>query len=215
MPSDSSIGSGLIPSAKGYAQEAEELIGYYEGIPFVDKHRAVLHLLPSDACRVLDIGAGTGADAAWFADKGHRVVAVEPTKELRLPGMTLHQSPLIEWLDDSLPELMATMQRNEKFDVIIMTAVWMHLDEAERQTAMPRIARLLAENGVLVMTLRHGPIPPGRRMFEVSAQETIALAQDHGLRAILSTRAESVRSINRQAGVTWSCVALSRAMPAP
>ena len=91
----------MIASAKGYAQEAEQLIGYYERIPFADKHRAVLHLIPAYPCRVLDIGAGTGADAAWFADKGHRVVAVEPTKELRLPGMALHPSPSIEWLDDS------------------------------------------------------------------------------------------------------------------
>jgi SAM-dependent methyltransferase len=213
MPSDSSIGEGRIPGTKGYAQEAEELIGYYEGIPFADKHRAALHLFPAQPSRVLDIGAGTGADAAWFADKGHRVVAVEPTKELRLPGMALHRSSSIEWLDDSLPDLTATLQRKEEFDVIMMTDVWMHLDEAERQVAMPRVASLLTAKGVLVMTLRHGPVPPGRRMFEVTAEETIALAQTHGLRAILGTRAASVQAINRQAGVTWSCVALARAAP--
>jgi SAM-dependent methyltransferase len=201
----------MIPSAKGYAEEAEDLIGYYESIPFADKHRAFLHLFPSHPSRVLDIGAGTGADAAWFADKGHRVVAVEPTKELRLPGMALHPSPSIAWLDDSLPRLAATVRRKQKFDVIMMTAVWMHLDGREREIAMPRVASLLSAKAVLAMTLRHGPVPAGRRMFEVSAQETIALAETHGLQAILSTRAESVQSINRQAGVTWSCVALSRA----
>ena len=36
----------MIASAKGYAQEAEELIGYYESVPFADKHRAVLHPTP-------------------------------------------------------------------------------------------------------------------------------------------------------------------------
>jgi hypothetical protein len=29
---------------------------------------------------------------------GHRVVAVEPTVEMRLGAMALHPSPLIEWL---------------------------------------------------------------------------------------------------------------------
>jgi hypothetical protein len=28
--------------------------------------------------------------------------------------------------------------------------------------------------GIVIMSLRHGPIPTGRRMFEVSAEETIA-----------------------------------------
>jgi SAM-dependent methyltransferase len=200
----------MIPGAKGYAQEAKDLIGYYEGIPFADKHRAALHLIPAHPCGVLDIGAGTGADAAWFAEQGHRVVAVEPTKELRLPGMALHPSSSIEWVDDSLPQLAVTTRRKEKFDLVMMTAVWMHLDEDERHIAMPAVASLLAAKGVVIMSLRHGPRPPGRRMFEVSAEETIALAKSHGLQAILSTRAESVQTINRQAGVTWSCVALQR-----
>lgn len=31
------------------------------------------------------------------------------------------------------------------------------------------------------MTLRHGAIPAGRHMFDVSAEETVALAQTHNL----------------------------------
>ena len=34
------------------------------------------------------------------------------------------------------------------------------------------------------MSLRHGPVPPGRRMFDVSAQETADLASMHGLAEI-------------------------------
>ena len=45
----------------------------------------------------------------------------------------------------------------------------------------------------------------------MSGKETITLARKHGLRAVLSTRAASVQAINRQAGVTWSRVALQRA----
>jgi methylase of polypeptide subunit release factors len=57
----------MIAGTKGYAEEAEELVKRYESIPFVEKHQAVLHLLPSTPGNVLDIGAGTGADAAWLA----------------------------------------------------------------------------------------------------------------------------------------------------
>ena len=40
---------------------------------------------------------------------------------------------------------------------------------------------LLANGGRLAMTLRHGPVPPGRRMFDISADEIIAAAQPYGL----------------------------------
>jgi protein-L-isoaspartate O-methyltransferase len=201
--------SFMINGTKGYREEAEELVKRYESIPFAEKHQAVLHLIPSAPCRVLDIGAGTGADAACFAALGHRVVAVEPTDELRLPGMALHPSALIEWVNDSLPDLVLTLKRGQKFDVVMITAVWMHLDELERQQAMPKVASLLRRGGVLIMALRHGPSSPRRRMFEVSAAETIRLAHAHGLRSILHVRTASAQPVNRQAGVTWSRLAFA------
>jgi methylase of polypeptide subunit release factors len=76
----------------GYAEQAEELIKRYEAIDFDHKHEAFLHLLPKTPGWALDIGAGSGADAAWLAHKGYRVVAVEPTNEFRLRGMGLHPS---------------------------------------------------------------------------------------------------------------------------
>jgi SAM-dependent methyltransferase len=196
----------MIAGSRGYAEEAEELVKRYESIPFAEKHQAVLHLIPAP-CSVLDIGAGTGSDAAWFAGQGHRIVAVEPTDELRVPGMALHPSALIEWVNDSLPHLVLTLKREQKFDVVMMTAVWMHLDELERQQAMLNVASLIRSGGVLIMSLRHGPSSPRRRMFEVSAEETIQLAQAHGLRSIFNVRTQSAQPVNRQAGVTWSRLA--------
>ena len=49
---------------------------------------------------------------------------------MRIPAMALHPSPRIEWLNDSLPELATLRTRRETFDLVMLTAVWMHLDEA-------------------------------------------------------------------------------------
>lgn len=190
-----------ISGTEHYAEEAPELLERYESVSFADHHRSVMHLLPTVPGRVLDIGAGTGRDAAGFAGLGHSVIAVEPTEELRRGAMALHPSPMIEWIDDSLPDLAVVHARGEEFDVLMLSAVWMHLDELQRLRAMPNVAALVRNGGVMIMSLRHGPVPPGRRMFEVTAEETIALAQSLGLRAMLNQEAEPSL---RQPGVSWT-----------
>jgi SAM-dependent methyltransferase len=196
-----------VSGTEGYAEEAEELFKLYESIPAADAHRAVLHLIPTAPSSILDIGSGTGRDAAWFAAMGHRVVAVEPTDAMRLPAMALHPSPRIEWLDDSLPNLASLLTRGEKFDVVMLSAVWMHLDAEQRRQAMPNLAALVRAGGVMIMMIRHGPVPAGRRMFEVSSEETIELAQTQDLHPVLNLRTESSQEANRIAGISWTNLA--------
>src|SRR6202023_2104314 len=117
------VTSVQVSGTEGYADEAADLFKRYEGIPVADAHRAVLHLIPTEPSRVLDIGSGTGRDAAWFAAMGHRVIAIEPTDALRAGAMALHPSPAIEWLNDSLPDLVVLRGRGETFDLVMLTAV--------------------------------------------------------------------------------------------
>jgi SAM-dependent methyltransferase len=148
--------SAQVSGTEGYANEAAELFRLYESIPAADAHRAVLHLIPAPPASVLDIGSGTGRDAAWFASQGHRVVAVEPTSAMRIPAMALHPSSRIEWLDDSLPDLALVRARGVPFDLVMLTAVWMHLDAAQRRQAMPNVAALVRPGGTVIMKLRTG-----------------------------------------------------------
>lgn len=201
---------GRASGTEGYADEAAVLLRRYESISFADYHRAVAHLFPPPPARILDIGAGTGRDAAGFAALGHRVVAAEPTVEMRQGAMALHPSPMIEWVDDSLPDLAVLRARGETFDLVMMNAVWMHLDEGQRRQAMPNVASLLADRGMLVMSLRYGPVPPGRRMFRVSAEETVQLAAAAGLRPVLDLDAASSLT---QPGVTWKRLAFVKGDP--
>ncbi|MCW8085883.1 class I SAM-dependent methyltransferase [Sabulicella glaciei] len=188
-----------VPGNAGYAEEADALARVYESVPFARAQTHLLPFLPPARATVLDIGAGTGRDAAGLAALGHRVTAVEPTAELRRRAVALHPDPGIEWVDDSLPDL-ARLPHTSSFDAILATAVWMHLDAAERARAMSRVAALLRPGGVLALTLRHGPVPPGRRMFAVTAAETVALAEAASLACL--HRAEAKDGLLR-ADVTW------------
>ena len=199
-----------ISGTENYAEEAPELLKRYESVSFADHHRSVMHLIPTARGRVLDIGAGTGRDAAGFVALGHSVVAVEPTEELRRGAMALHPLPMIEWVDDSLPDLAVMRARGEEYDVVMLSAVWMHLDAQQRRKAMPYVAALVRNGGVMIMSLRHGPVPPGRRMFEVSAEEIIAQAKLLGLRCVLNQEAEPSL---RQPGVSWTRLAFRKSPP--
>jgi SAM-dependent methyltransferase len=206
-------GRPLIPGTEGYAEQAEVLIARYEVETFEDKHRAELHLLPRTPVQALDVGAGTGADAAWLAEQGHTVVAAEPTAAFRAAGQTLHPRAAIHWVDDSLPLLATVRAEGQRFGLILLSAVWMHLDAPERTLAMASLRSLLAPGGVLILSLRHGPVPAGRRMFDVSADETIALARGHGLLCVLNVHVDSTHTVNRAAGVTWSRLGFHWAAP--
>ena len=111
--------------------------------------------------------------------------------------------------DDSLPDLATLRARGEQFDVVMLTAVWMHLDERQRRRAIPNVAALVRRGGVMIMTLRHGPVPSGRRMFAVSAEETISLAEPLGLGCVLHRPAESSL---RQPGVSWTRLAFRKSL---
>ncbi|EME99966.1 class I SAM-dependent methyltransferase [Streptomyces mobaraensis NBRC 13819 = DSM 40847] len=197
--------TGPPPGTAGYGETAEALAEQYESVDFAEVHREVLHLFPERPGTVLDIGAGTGRDAAALAGRGHRVVAVEPTAALRAVGRRLHADRDIEWIDDALPGLRTLLGR--RFGLVLLTAVWMHLDEDERPAAMETVSGLVGSGGRVVLSLRHGPVPPGRRMFPVTADETAALARRYGLAAL--HLAHGGDPLGR-ADVTWSHLVLER-----
>lgn len=191
-----------LPGTEGYAAAAPHLIA--TRLPFDQVHAPILPLIPKAPARILDVGAGAGHEAATLAGMGHEVVAAEPTPELLAGAVGLYGSEKVRWIADGLPDLAGV---EGAFDFILASAVWMHLDAPERRAAMHRVASLLAPGGVLALSLRHGPVPPGRRMFEVPAAETTALAVENGLAPVLEAKRGSVQPANRAAGVTWTFLA--------
>jgi SAM-dependent methyltransferase len=186
------------PGTQGYAAEAPELLKTYENLRFEETHGRILDLIPRAPLDVLDIGAGTGRDAAWFAARGDHVTAIEPTQEMREGAMALHPSSRVIWIDDGLPDLASVHGRT--FDLVWLSAVWMHFDARERAAMFPTVAALVGQRGALMMMLRHGPIPEGRRMFDVSAEEAIGLAARDGLVCVRAEKNES----DRRPGVHWT-----------
>lgn len=185
-----------------YAEEADALIPSFEAISSADVLAPVMAWLPSASSRIVDVGAGTGRDAAWLAARGHSVLAVEPVAGFREAGMRLHAHPRIRWCEDTLPTLNRITETG--FDLILMVAAWHHLAPEDRQRALRRLRQLVASGGGLLMSIRHGPGHPARTCFESDALATSQLAIQAGFSLSFSRRVPSVSAANRQAGVTWT-----------
>jgi SAM-dependent methyltransferase len=198
------------PAIADYDAKAAALVPSWRKLDFCEVHAPVLHLLPAKPSRILDIGAGAGGDAGWFAGQGHTVLAVEPADGLRLAGMAEHAGPNIEWLDDSLPSLAAVLARSETFDLVTLTAVWAHLDHDQRARAIPNIAALMRDGARLIMSVRSGWTLPERPTWEARPEETIRLARAEGLDLIFRTTTESIQAINKSNGVTWTWLAFEK-----
>lgn len=194
-----------------YERNAASLFERYAKLAFEDAHRPFLHLRPPPPADIIDIGAGAGRDAADLARLGHRVLAVEPCAGLRQRAAAAWSDLPIAWLDDMLPSLSAVRATQRRFDLAIVSAVWMHLGAKERSDGAGVVASLLRPDGQLWLSLRHGPPPEGRVMWDVSAEETVALFERAGLAVRLQETSESLQPENRRQGVTWTRLAFRRA----
>jgi len=194
---------------KGYEKAANgDFIERVEGISSADLLAPVIEHLPQHSSRILDVGAGTGRDAAWFASFSHTVVAVEPVDVLRNAGIAKHKSSMISWVKDTLPELQNTIALRQTFDVVLLCAVWQHLEDQERQVALSALRKLTAQGGKVIMSIRHGAGAPTRPVFPAKVSDTVKWAEKQGLHKVDEVSTQSVQSGNHQAGVTWSWLVL-------
>lgn len=194
----------------GYERAAATLIPRYEAFSTPGLLEPVLHLLPPAPRSVLDVGAGTGRDAAWFARHGARVLAVEPVGPFRRAGRSMHPSDRIIWVDDTLPSLDRVPAGASGFDVILLNGVWHHLAPSARGAAIVSLRERLALSGLLVVSLRHGPAPSQRPGFDVSADHTAAAFDQLGLSLAHREARGSIQAANQALGVTWTWLALRR-----
>lgn len=194
------------PAIRWYDEHAERVAGNYESLSFADVHNWLIYRLPPPGeSTILDVGAGSGRDAAWLAERGHEVVAVEPATALRREAAERHPHPRIRWLDDRLPGLEQVHRLGLGFDVILLSAVWMHLPEGQRPRAFRKLITLLKPGGLLALTLRLGPAEPERGLRAVSVAELQQLAAAHG--AYVEHVSESPDALGR-AEVSWAEVAI-------
>lgn len=199
------------PALNYYEQHAASLADGYETLSLQSAHPSLLALIrehfKDEPLAVLDVGAGTGRDATWFAANGHRIVAVEPSEAMQTIGKRLHPSPDIEWRHDSLPTLSETLSSGEKFDLIVLSAVWMHVKPDDRQKALKTLASLLKPNGKIYLTLRIGPSEPARGIHRVSES---ALQDQLAELSLNAEKLDEQADLLRRTNIRWIAMSISK-----
>lgn len=196
-----------IASIEVYDAQAAELAERYDRLSLLESYGGIEELTrpSSPASLALDVGAGSGRDAAWLVSLGYEVVAVEPAAGMRAEGVRRHTDPKIHWLDDRLPSLAAVHQMALSFDLILLSAVWQHIAPGDRARSFRKLVTLLKPGGILLMTLRDGPSPQDRPMYGVSLGEVEGLARAHGIEVL---RVLDKADVMARGDVRWTMVAL-------
>lgn len=187
----------------GYDRQAEELAERYERFAFENVHAEVLDLLPEAGGSVLDVGAGSGRDAAWFASEGYRVAAVEPSSKLREAARARHKNPNINWINDRLPSLKEVLRSKLTFDLVWLSAMWMHVPPKHQRRALRKLVSVMSPGASMMISLRYGPPDPSRPMHEIRLDELESLARDCGLQIARETEREDLQ---KRPGVSWKIV---------
>ena len=175
-----------------YSANASALACRYNSLDPESLHASWSRLIPDDPGIALDIGAGSGRDANWLAEKGWDVVAVEPCMKFQELAKSASHANVI-WQDDELPELKSLRTAGHRFNLILLSAVWMHVLPKKRERAFRIISELLAPGGMLVFTLRQGADKQenlDRGFHPVSSDELEKLARQRALAQVFYEASE-------------------------
>ena len=156
----------------------------YESISPEKIHGWLRNFIPISTESVLDLGAGSGRDAAWLSERAKNVVAVEPSFEMQNFAKNTHLQANIEWINDSLPKLTKLRDKRQTFDFILLNSTWSQIPTEQRTESFYQMMRLLKPGGYLSLSFR---IDSGRNkvgIYPVSLAKLKELASNYGVELI-------------------------------
>lgn len=153
-----------------YEANADRLLIDYERVSFEEIHQDLLQHVLAQAGNALDVGCGSGRDAAWLARNGWNVVAVDPSLRMLKGAARLHAEPNIVWKQDRLPALNNTRVLNRSYELILLTAVLMHLPPQEQRQSIETVMDLCAPLATVALSVR-GSRAEGRLFFDVDTDK--------------------------------------------
>ena len=136
-------------TADYYTEFSEDMAKRYDAAE--SEMRGRLARVFSAGMRVLDVGAGSGRDAALLLEMGCDAYGVEPCDALRQVAEREHPELAGRLAANSLPQLGHPF--GGEFDGVLCSAVLMHLQKAEMLDAAISLRDVLKEDGRLPLSV--------------------------------------------------------------
>jgi SAM-dependent methyltransferase len=187
-----------------YNCHAADYVALYEGADMSTLHRLLLRYLP-ERCRVLEIGCGSGRDAAFLLSHGYDVTATDASQSMLALAAQRHPElasrlhllsfPLSlggERAGVRVDDTPATTALRSPYNAILSVAMVMHLTDDELRECAAQWRALVEDEGVLVISASTGR--PG----------LVQLREDTG-RLYCERTPEELLVVFKQAGFT--CIA--------
>ncbi len=174
--------------------------------------------------RVLDVGSGSGRNLAALRRLGVEAFGLEPSEVLRKQAVKIHPQLIDRISAGSLPRDLSGL-RHRKYDGILLSAVIMHIPDAELFDSVFAVRELLNDGGVLLLSFstERGDTKPadkdeqrdtrGRLMVLRSAARVRLLFERLGF--VLESEYHSADSMGRR-DVSWTTMVfryISKAAP--
>lgn len=188
-----------------YDAHARGLTRRLDSVPTEVLLAALADLIPPPPVRVLDVGAGSGRDAAWFAARGDTVTAAEPAAAFH--PIIAARAPDVAIVDARLPDLDGIAG---VFDLVLVNAVVQHLDADQRGVAARRLAALTAPQGRLILSLRQGPGAEGKPLFALDPEDEIARLGAAGFALVRRIDTPASRAEEIAEGIGWVWLVMDR-----
>ncbi len=156
-----------------YDRHARSRSRRYEDITLSEVHRYLHMWIPPDS-RVLEIGCGSGRDAAFLASVGHEVTALDASAGMTDQARKLH--PGISFLHAPVPLPSDHQLLQESFHGIVSLAVLMHIPNEELFDFAYQVKRLLKYQGVFICSycIRR-EMPEDERLFVLRTPQEVRL----------------------------------------
>jgi SAM-dependent methyltransferase len=189
-----------------YEGEAPNIAATYEAVDFRAVIDRMLSQLPEGG-KLLDVGCGSGRDAAYFLDRGFDVTGTDASKAMIAEAVRHHPELADRLLQHRLPGPLPFADR--AFDVAVAMAVLMHLTEADARRALAELVRVTRPGGIVAYSVsiqRPGLDSDGldnkkRYFLSLSSDEWRALNAPSGLFQVESWESED---LGGRGGIRWA-----------
>lgn len=192
-----------------YSNNASDLSSRYESANVSDLQNKLLNSF-KDKYNILELGCGSGRDAAFMISHGFHVTGLDGSEKMIQSALKLHPELAGNLFAAALPDDLKKLENT--FEGVYSIATLMHLKEAQLNLVMRELSNLLKLNGILFFSVsitrndinKLGFDKKGRFFLMLDEDKWISICRNNGFKEVSITQSKD--GLNRD-GLTWlTCI---------